>query len=611
MSLIKILAVLMLSVSSLFAQNRVEEFDGVSVEFTEDSAEILLSLSGSVKYHNFRVSDPPRLVVEMINALNKWEGTDSDYSHFLVKTIRSGQYKSDPVKITRLVIDLNTEDYKFEDVFEENTIKINLSLTEEAAALRLERIAELEKEKLALEKKKEAKKPSLPPIKPNIPSEEHLKTVEAIKSQVAEREDKLSRLSPEDKKAESGQAVIGSLVGSLSDEIVDFNFVDAEIREVLRSFAHKLEKNIIPAEDVSGLITLRLKNISFDEAFSMLLDRKDLVAIQRSPNVIEVLRREMMPTERRTFNLKSRSAEDIKDTLDSLMTSDEKANTTLAVDNASNSLIITATPEVLGKIESLVKQMDIKSPQIKIKTRIIEVQAGDAFESAMSWAANVPFTNDGVKQIRGVKDVSNYKIDSANQSFDFSGAITQPSFMHGGILDISAVIDNTTLYGILNLLSTKTKSKTVSEPTIMTENNKSASIHVGRNLPVRTTRVTETGTTQSVEFISEGVTLDVTPIVSPGSDQIALNVDVSLTDFVGFQADSPITQGRSAKTEVTVESGKTIIIGGLIKETDIESDSGIPILKDIPLLGYLFKSKNQTVERTELLVFLSPEIVED
>jgi general secretion pathway protein D len=211
---------------------------------------------------------------------------------------------------------------------------------------------------------------------------------------------------------------------------------------------------------------------------------------------------------------------------------------------------------------------------------------------------------------RAVKDMGNYDVNT-DGTIDFDDTITQSGFAQGGLFDISAVLTNTELYGLLNALAENSDSKAISEPTILTENNRPATIHVGRNLPVVTTQVTETGTTQAVTYIPEGVDLSVTPVVSPGGDQISLTVAISVSEFIAFQNNNPITADRSASTLVTVGSGKTIVIGGLIKESDIETDSGIPLLKDIPLLGYLFKNKTTTKERTELLVFLTPEILID
>src|SRR6185436_1660557 len=102
-------------------------------------------------------------------------------------------------------------------------------------------------------------------------------------------------------------------------------------------------------------------------------------------------------------------------------------------------------------------------------------------------------------------------------------------------------------------------------------------------------QVSLTATTQGVQHIPEGIALDVTPIVSPGSDTISFKIRVTVSELVGFQNNNPITSERTAQTEVSIESGKTVVIGGLIKDSLTDSNNGIPLLKDIPLLGYFFK----------------------
>ncbi len=577
---------------------------------TESAARVELETTGKVKFHVFRVSNPPRLVIEMVDTIHNWHKKEIDVGGNIIKKIRSGQYKDKPVKMVRAVLDMAVEDYEYEQVSTDNQITISVALIKEG-------IKKAEAQKKSAEKEqKRTKKTSGLNLKPNLPTQEHKKRIEEIKSQKeAREEEKKERITKIEKinKKTSPETVSGTeeesgLAGYLPTEPVDFNFKNADIVEVLRAFEIKLGKNILPSDKVRGQVTLRLKNVPFNEAFNMLMDRMDLVAVRTSDNIVEVMTRGDMPTKRRTFNLTNRNASEIQTTVTGLLNSEEISETTIVVDEVSNALMVASTPEVLNKISLIISQLDVKSPQIKIKSRLIEVSAGKDFSAGVTWMTSIPFTGSDIQEIRAAKDLGNYELDSSD-NIDTSKAIE--SFGQGAVMDISAVLDNTQLYGILNMLATDSEAKTLSEPTILTENNKQASIHVGQNLPVRTSKVTESGTTQSIEFIQEGVDLSVTPRVSAGSKQISLKVDVKVSELVGFRADNPITAERSAKTEVTVESGKTVIIGGLIREKKTESESGVPLLKDIPLLGYLFKNKSTLTDRTELLIFLSPEILTD
>jgi type II secretory pathway component GspD/PulD (secretin) len=395
-----------------------------------------------------------------------------------------------------------------------------------------------------------------------------------------------------------------ALVKPLNSEPVDFDFKDADLLGILRTFATKVDRNIIAAPGVGGKVNLRLRGVPFDDAFRILLDQMGLVAIQKTAGVIEIIRSSQMPFLVEIFPLKYRFAQDMQKTVVETLKGEERDNTVVSVDIASNALLVTSTNDVLHKVKQILGELDIESPQISVKARLIEVQAGSNFNWGVSWAASTKFDTGG--QTRTMKDMTNYTVDGAGQIITANAPTFFPT---GGILDVSTVMNKTRVYALLNMLMTDTRNKTISEPTILTGNNKSAKIHVGQNLPVRTSQVTQTATTQSIQYIPEGVDLEVTPVVSPGSDIISFRIRVSVSELVGFQDNNPITTERVATTEVSVESGSTVVIGGLIKEKNIDVDSGIPLLKDIPLLGYLFKNKRKSTEKTELLIFITPELV--
>jgi len=404
-------------------------------------------------------------------------------------------------------------------------------------------------------------------------------------------------------KTASPQPNMGALIESLNADPIDFNFKDADILGILRTFAVKFNKNIIAAPGVGGRVNLQLKGVPFDEAFRIMLEQMGLVAIQRSASVIEIIRVSNMPVLMQVFPLRYRFAVEVQKTLVSILETAEKERTIISVDNGSNALIVTATNDTLHKMKTIIGQLDVSAPQIAIKARLIEVQAGNSLTWGINWAAGTNFGRDGM--VRSIKDMSNFipRTDGTiNTTQAIAGAPT------GGILDVSLVMNKTTLYGLLNFIKADSRSKTISEPMVLTGNNKTAKIHVGQNLPVKISQVTQTATTQSVQYIPEGVDLEVTPIVSPGSNVISFKIRVGVSEFVGFQADNPITTERVATTEVSVESGMTVVIGGLIKDKTIDSETGIPFLKDIPLLGWLFKNKKKSKDKTELLIFITPEL---
>ncbi len=397
---------------------------------------------------------------------------------------------------------------------------------------------------------------------------------------------------------------MNALVESLNAEPIDFNFKNADLQGILRSFALKFNKNIIAAPGVGGKVNMQLRGVPFDEAFRLMLDQMGYVAIQRGEGVIEVIRAVNMPVLVQVFPLKYRFAAEVQLTLLSILDKKEKENTIISVDNGSNSLIVTSTNDTLHKMKQMIGQMDIPAPQIAIKARLIEVQAGNSLTWGINWAGGTNFGTGGL--VRTIKDQTNYTV---NPNGSINTTLAPTFFPTGGILDMSLVMNKTTLYTLLNFIKADTRSKTISEPMVLTGNNKTAKIHVGQNLPVKSSQVTQTATTQTVQYIPEGVDLEVTPIVSPGSNTISFKIRVGVSEFINFTADNnPITTERVATTEVSVESGMTVVIGGLIKDKMVDSENGIPLLKDIPLLGWLFKNKKKSKDKTELLIFITPEL---
>jgi len=396
-------------------------------------------------------------------------------------------------------------------------------------------------------------------------------------------------------------------VASLSTEPTDFNFNNTPILNILKTFSLRFGVNIIPSDAVGGKVTLYLKQVPFDEAFQILLDKMDLVAIQRSKDIIQVMKKREMPLSRQTFPLKNRLAGEVKATLEALLTAPERDRLIIAVDNASNSLIVTANTAQVNRLGQLIEQLDVKRPQVRIKTRIIEVQDDDFLSIGVSWGG--ARARGGVTTRVG-KDVGTLNTFAAN-GITPTPTLIGETFGEGGFFDISQIMDHSALYAVLNLLAANTRTKTLSEPSIMTGNDRTARIHVGKNLPVKTVQVTQTAQIQSISYIKEGIDLEVTPVLSPGSKQISMKVQINVSEFTGFQNDSPITTERSAFTEIVLESGKSVAIGGLIREITQKNVSGIPLLKDIPLLGALFRSTQNSNNKTNLLILITPELVQD
>jgi general secretion pathway protein D len=260
-------------------------------------------------------------------------------------------------------------------------------------------------------------------------------------------------------------------------------------------------------------------------------------------------------------------------------------------DERNNAIIVIATAEQYRMIEGTLRQLDILPLQVLIEATIAEVRLNDVLEYGLQW-----FFENG--------DVSG----SSTNNLD---GIVGPSFP-----GFNLVLDTSDVKVVLNALSEVTDVEVVSSPQLMVLDNQLARLQVGDQVPVATQSAVsnidpDAPTVNSISYFDTGVILEVTPRVN-ATGLVTLDIALEVSDAVETQIstiDSPTIQQRSIKSIVSVQSGETVALGGLIRERSTDSVSGIPILKDIPLLGNLFKSTAQDGLRTELLVLITPRVV--
>lgn len=278
----------------------------------------------------------------------------------------------------------------------------------------------------------------------------------------------------------------------------------------------------------------------------------------------------------------------------------------VVVDAGNNALLISTTPDRYGIVRDLIRQLDVVPLQVLIEVTIIEVSLGDDLRYGVQYALRTGGFGE---------------FDDGSAVFSASGtslplAPSLPGFAF-------FLTDNGGPEVILEALASKTDVKVVSSPKLVVLDNQQARLQVGDSVPVivqqttNTNGVTQTpaGTTaivaNSVVYRDTGVLLEVTPQVSKGglvNLEIAQEVsDVSLTTTSTI--DSPTISQRRMLTTVTVKDGQTVMLGGLIQERNEKSRSGIPLLKDIPLLGALFSSTNTSSARTELIALMTPAVI--
>ncbi len=601
-----------------------EEMTGIKVqEINGGKVNVIIATTGPVKYHPFPVHDPERLVMEMVNTLHNWPQKDIEVGHPILKRVRSAQFANEPVKIARVVLDLEQPIY-----YNATSTQKQIILTISSKKEQVGTVTEVKGKEDVAEIKQEVVERSVPksrittrPIRKNIEDAEHISMVNKIKSEEKQRSrERISQRAKvvkaveakdEVKTVEAGDVdIMGGIVTSISMKKVSFDFNNADLAEVIRALSLQTGKNMVLAEGISGTVNLHLRDVPFDEAFRMILDQKGLIAVQQSKNLIWIVDKSKMPIQVKTFTLTSRKASDLQSTLSSLLTDEEKKYSKITVDGATNSLVVSTTPESMEKIEKLIGTFDMKSPQIKIGCRIMEVKLEDNIELGINWTATKTFSDQagslydaqtGNKNVHTIDDVD------VTGDFDFPLGDTFDTTTN---LNISTIMDDLTLDATLSAIQQNIDNNVLSAPTLVVENNESAHIHVGETIPYTKTTTDATGTqTTTMGTVEVGVTMDITPAISPGSDQVTLDVSVNIKDVLNIYAAGPRTYDRSADSKITIKHGNTVVIGGLIKEDDTETVQKVPLLGDIPILGYLFKNKSINKSRSEVLIFLSPEIL--
>ncbi len=258
-----------------------------------------------------------------------------------------------------------------------------------------------------------------------------------------------------------------------------------------------------------------------------------------------------------------------------------------------NALLISATPKDYRRIERILQQLDVMPTQVFLEAIIAEVTLTDQLKFGMNWYFGQK--HDGLT----FSDLSSGAMSSSFPGFSWTGATG----------DMQAV---------LNAVSSVTKVKVISSPSLMVINNQKATLQVGDQVPVVTQSAANTGTSNvaivnSVELKDTGIILSVTPRIN-SSGRVMLDIEQEVSNVVETTTsgiDSPTIQQRKIATRVMINDGESLALGGLIQEKNARTEKKLPVLGDVPLLGNAFKSKSDTLSRTELVIFIRPRVVRD
>ncbi|MCK4261886.1 secretin and TonB N-terminal domain-containing protein [bacterium] len=416
-----------------------------------------------------------------------------------------------------------------------------------------------------------------------------------------------------------GQEVVGEKkysTGVKEEALISINIKDADIKNVLRLIATSANINIIPGPEVQGSVSVRIKDVPWETALATILKTYGFAYV-REENIIRVttvgkLKEEDLQT--KTYFLNFATASTIQESVKGILSERGKIKT----DERTNALIITDIPSNLTKIEEIMKELDAETVQVMIEARIIETKIEPTDKLGINW--------DIVGTAAGARRALTFPFETKEESKWLPGEIPAPS---GTAADTTAAgefrfgyLDATGLKAVLQLLNSKTDTRILSHPRITTLNNQKAMINVGDKYPIpQYTYNAEVGYWEITDFEYKdlGIKLTVTPNVNKqGYVSLKIHPEInewSITDVVTFalggqgSVDIPRYSTREAETQVMVKDGDTLVIGGLLKEKRGETSKKIPLLGDIPFLGYFFGGKTVTGITLDLLIFVTPHVV--
>jgi len=401
-------------------------------------------------------------------------------------------------------------------------------------------------------------------------------------------------------------------------------FADADIRNILKLIGEVSKRNIVWGPEVKGTVSMRLKNVPWDQALDVVLDINNLGMIVDG-NIIRVMTKEAikaleqdkearLKAEReriKAVKTAQKEAEAEKplitdyitvnyvevDTIKTLIEENVKGpRGRLSVDKSNKTIIITDTADNIQRAKALKERQDKPIKQVMIEARIVEASTSFGRDIGVEWGLSYqrtgnPWGGSGPDTVL----------------YNFATNFTMPAATTAGIR-----FSNTAATQVLNaqiaLAETENKAKTLSAPKIITRDTKTATIKQGTKIVIPSG--TDDSGNKTYEQVDATLKLEVTPKITP-NNMVILDIDVSddYPDYSQAIGENVPIKTKNANTEMMVASGDTVIIGGIYKENTSKVEEGVPWLSKIPIIGWLFKRESRSIEKSELLIFLKPTVL--
>ena len=635
--------------NSYAVQSRV-----VDVVVKEDAGKLRLEIvkEGDIELGLFKLSDPDRLVVNCIGAKYEIPWQVKELNNPYAYRIRTSQFKEDPVGIVRVVLDLKKDvDYRVEtkdrlaivDVFDGNSKLVKQNTSRETKVFSASR----DTEKASPPLSKASMGPVLPVVKADevvndkkdnsgtgdsqkitpVSSEKHVERVEDVSSGspwiIETRTDTKSATPPRTPMEDKVSAVNNEVVAEGSNEAtpwteyaggapaagygigmaprrITIDAQGAEIKTVLRTISDFAGKNIVYGPDVKGKVYVHIKDVPWEEALDVLLkahgyayreeygmirvaEASRLMKEELEAQTAERKKEELLPLITKIIFVNNSNAEELKEALQNIVSSRGKID----VDKGSNALIVNDIERNVEKIEEMVRALDRKTYQVDINAKLAEVDVEATRELGINWGL--------------------LNLHTSGFSGMGSASVSSGISLSAGTLKFGTVRSWGEINAILEMLEQSNKANIISNPRITTMDNREASILVGKEIPLI---VADEAGNPITELTKIGIMLRVVPHVNADKTiTLDLHPEVSELQSESTAQGGVIISTSEADTRVVVRNGETAVIGGLIKKVKADLRRGVPILKDIPI-GGLFSSNSTADKKQELVIFVTPTIVE-
>lgn len=422
---------------------------------------------------------------------------------------------------------------------------------------------------------------------------------------------------------------------SLDAETISVDFPNEEVRTIIRNVADLYGLNVVVPDTLVGSVSVKLREVTWQQVFNVVLEPLGFTYVQEG-NIIKIKSREDLlqePVDTRVFVINFAQASELQAAINPMV--DNAVGGRIQVDTRSNSLVVTERPSRMSKIQQIIERLDRPTDQVMIESKFVEITRSDVENIGVNWASLAGY-NIGVSDLgrqfdrtrSSTSDVQDNNTNSTTLNSGGAGAgatlndtldqINNFSRMITSTRTDSALLSADAFNVVLSALEQNDTVELVTNPTVVTLNNTQAQINIGEEFPIPEYTFNEEQGSFEVsgfEFKPIGIILNVTPQVN-SAGFINLNIQPEISSRAGSvnfggasAAEIPIITTRKTMSTVSIKSGFTLAIGGLIDRQTSTEDNKVPVLGDIPFMGRLFKSSQNSLDMRNLIIFITAKVL--